>query len=145
MDDIPFPDEPFVESVLHPSDFSLASENAFVHALAIALVRKTEFTILHTGEPGQSRRQFPAVRTTLERWGMLEPGSPRSAVFEQLAVQVTKVSVQGQNPLEIHIIKELAVADLPQLLTVQPRPLDDGLIGSCYFSEGLVRHGKLLP
>lgn len=100
MDDIPFPDEPFVESVLHPSDFSLASENAFVHALAIALVRKTEFTILHTGEPGQGRRQFPAVRTTLERWGMLEPGSPRSAVFEQLAVQVTKVSLQGQNPLE---------------------------------------------
>lgn len=92
LDDMPFPDEPVVESVLHPSDFSLASEYAFVHALAIALVRKTEFTILHTGESGQGRRQFPAVRTTLEHWGMLEPGSARSAMFEQLAVQVTKAA-----------------------------------------------------
>jgi nucleotide-binding universal stress UspA family protein len=99
MDDTQFPDVPFVDSVFHPSDFSVASENAFAHALALALVRKTEFTILHTGESGQNWRQFPAVRTTLERWGVLEPGSPRSAVFEQLAVRVKKIALKSRSPL----------------------------------------------
>ncbi len=90
---------PFVESVLHPSDFSPASESAFAHALAIALIRKCELTILHTGDSRDDWRKFPAVRTTLERWGMLEPDSPRSAVFEQLAMKVTKVGLRGRSPL----------------------------------------------
>ena len=38
---------PFVKSIFHPSDFSKASELAFVHALAIALVRQTELVIMH--------------------------------------------------------------------------------------------------
>jgi nucleotide-binding universal stress UspA family protein len=90
---------PFVHSVFHPSDFSEASERAFAHALAIALVGRTELTILHAaGEEPGDWRQFPAVRATLERWGLLAPGSPRSAVFEELALRVTKVSVQGRDP-----------------------------------------------
>jgi len=36
-----------VESIFHPSDFSKASEVAFVHALKIALVAKAKFTVLH--------------------------------------------------------------------------------------------------
>ncbi len=95
MDDAPH----FVDSVFHPSDFSAASENAFAHALAIALVRQTEFTILHTGGSRHDWRKFPAVRATLERWGILEPGSPHSAVFKQLAVRVNKVSLKSRTPL----------------------------------------------
>jgi len=34
-------DAPFVNSVLHPTDLSPASQNAFAHALAISLLRKT--------------------------------------------------------------------------------------------------------
>ena len=41
-------DVPFVHSVFHPSDFSPESANAFAHALAIALIRRTEFAILHS-------------------------------------------------------------------------------------------------
>lgn len=92
---------PFVDSVFHPSDFSQTSENAFAHALAIALLRKSEFTILHAGgEPtgGQAWRQFPAVRATLERWGLLEPGSPQSAVFEELEVRIQKVNLITKRP-----------------------------------------------
>jgi nucleotide-binding universal stress UspA family protein len=89
----------FVDSVFHPSDFSAGSENAFVHALALALIRRTEFTILHTSDSREDWRNFPAVRATLERWGMLQPGSPRSAVFEQLALRVTKVSMKSRSPL----------------------------------------------
>ena len=34
---------PFVHSVFHPTDFSPASNLAFAHALAIALLRETSF------------------------------------------------------------------------------------------------------
>ena len=92
---------PFVGSVLHASDFSPASERAFAHALAVALLRKTELTILNAHEDdGVDWRQFPAVRDTLQRWGLLEVGSPRSAVWEQLAVRVSKVSVRGRDPAD---------------------------------------------
>jgi nucleotide-binding universal stress UspA family protein len=87
---------PFVGSVFHPTDFSTASEAAFAHALAIALIGKTRLDILHVG--GDVQRdwsRFPAVRETLERWGLLEPGSDRSAVYEELSVRVTKVELHG--------------------------------------------------
>ncbi len=100
---------PFVESIFHPSDFSKASELAFAHALAIALFRKTELVIMHAGS-GQldDWAQFPPVRKTIERWQLLDPGSSRSAVYEKLAIRVTKVSSRG-NPVQAsidHIAKQ---------------------------------------
>jgi nucleotide-binding universal stress UspA family protein len=94
-------DVPFVRSVFHPSDFSPISEAAFAHALAIALVRETKLTILHAGSntlTAEGWTRFPAVRSTLERWGLLEKDSPRSAVFERFAVQVSKVAVKNRDP-----------------------------------------------
>jgi nucleotide-binding universal stress UspA family protein len=87
---------PFVRSVFHPSDFSKASELAFAHALAIALIRRTQLVIMHAGRGtiGDWAR-FPPVRETLEHWQVLAPGSPRSAVFEKLAISVTKVNARG--------------------------------------------------
>ena len=93
-------DIPLVRSVLHPTDFSEASRTAFAHALAIALIRKTSLTILHAGgDKSKSWDSFPSVRGTLERWGMLEPNSSRSAVFDQLAVRVKKVVAREKDPL----------------------------------------------
>jgi nucleotide-binding universal stress UspA family protein len=92
---------PFVTSVFHPTDFSEASHLAFAHALAIALLRQTELTILHTGRDFLAEdewKKFPAVRRTLESWGVLAPGSPRSAVLEQLDVKVRKVNLRGRSP-----------------------------------------------
>jgi nucleotide-binding universal stress UspA family protein len=94
-------DVPFVHSVFHPSDFSPDGANAFAHALAIALVRRTEFAILHAGKSHLAEDEwtrFPPVRATLERWGLLEKGSPRSAVFDSLAVRVKKVSLRSLRP-----------------------------------------------
>ena len=94
---------PFVESVFHPSDFSQASERAFAHALAIALLRQTEFTILHAGDVVEEDwSRFPAVRATLERWQILEPGSPRSAVFRELSVGITKITAEG-DPVKVSV------------------------------------------
>jgi nucleotide-binding universal stress UspA family protein len=74
---------------------------AFAHALAIALMRQTEFTILHVGPEGKTGiewTKFPPVRRTLERWGLLEPGSPRSAVFDRFRVRVNKIAMRSRHP-----------------------------------------------
>jgi nucleotide-binding universal stress UspA family protein len=86
---------PFVKSVFHPSDFSKASELAFAHALAIALMRETKLVIMHAGHGEiDDWARFPPVRKTLERWAVLAPGSPRSAVFEKLSMRVAKVTAR---------------------------------------------------
>ena len=93
-------DVPYVNSVLHPSDFSPASEKAFAHALLVALRRKTRFTVLHVGSSEDIWTKFPAVRSTLEKWGLLEKGSPRSAVFKELSLNVEKIGIKGHNPVK---------------------------------------------
>jgi nucleotide-binding universal stress UspA family protein len=93
---------PLVQSVLHPTDYSEASECAFAHALAIALLGRTRLSLLHVAarpiERGWS--EFPAVRKTLERWGLLAPNSPRSAVFRDLGVTVEKIAAKSRNPAQ---------------------------------------------
>lgn len=93
---------PFVRSIFHPSDFSEESDSAFAHALAIALIRKTQLTLLHATRDFLAEDEwtkFPPVRATLERWGLLEKGSPRSAIFQELAVRVKKVSARSLTPV----------------------------------------------
>lgn len=94
--------QPFVRTVFHPTDFSEASHRAFAHALAVALLRKTELTILHSGRDFVAEDawvRFPAVRRTLEAWGCLEPNSPRSAILDQLDVRIKKVNLRARNPV----------------------------------------------
>ncbi len=93
---------PFVESILHVSDFSESSIDAFGHALAIALLRQARLTLFQAERPeggGSPWDSLPPVRSTLERWGLLEPGSPRSAVYDQLSVRVKKVASDSRDPL----------------------------------------------
>ena len=90
-----FYEVPFVDSVVHPTDFSEASQQAFAHALAIALIRQTEFTILHVGKKERLWTEFPPVRQTLEQWGFLDPGSDQRDVFERLRMRVKKKLIPG--------------------------------------------------
>jgi nucleotide-binding universal stress UspA family protein len=92
---------PLAESILHPTDLSDESQRAFAHALAIALRNKASLTILHVGKVGSEHRwkEFPSVRRTLERWGLLEEGSSRSEVFSNLDVRVKKVNLASKRPL----------------------------------------------
>jgi nucleotide-binding universal stress UspA family protein len=88
-----------LESILHPSDFSAASEVAFAHALKLALVAKTRLSIVHVSDNQNLQWQdFPSVRSTLERWKLIPKGSPKSAVAN-LGVQVQKVVLNGE-PVE---------------------------------------------
>ena len=96
---------PLVGSILHPTDleFSQVSERAFAHALAISLLGETKLTILHVGPEHQSNVEwtnYPSVRQTLIRWGLLDTGSPQSAVFDKFQVQVRKMALRSRHPVK---------------------------------------------
>jgi nucleotide-binding universal stress UspA family protein len=84
---------PIIDSILHPSDFSEASRVAFAYALKAALIAKARLTLLHVLPVGAENdwHDFPGVRETLERWGLLPPGSPARAV-PKLGIDVRKVT-----------------------------------------------------
>jgi len=100
MIDSPSSAAPAFDNILHPSDFSEASEVAFVHALKLALVTGARLTLLHVVEgQGTEWTDFPSVRATLVKWGLLPQGSPKSAVHE-LGIQVRKVIETDADPAE---------------------------------------------
>jgi nucleotide-binding universal stress UspA family protein len=115
---------PCVNSVFHPTDFSEASSHAFAHALAIALHRKTRFTILHAAHEKNSWLHFPSVRTTLTCWGLLDTDSQTSAVFDQLDIKVEKISLEAANPLKAIVTY---LADKPNDLIVLATEGREGL------------------
>ena len=87
-------------SVFHPSDFSDASEIAFAHALKIALVSGATLHMLHVSDRSHVPwEEFPGVRDTLERWGLIPAGSPRRAV-SRLGIEVRKVVTRDRNPVK---------------------------------------------
>lgn len=90
---------PIIDTVLHPTDFSDASLIAFHHALKAALIAQARLTILHvaTGESGELI-DFPGVRETLARWGLLPADSASSAV-PQLGIDVRKIVVKPHEPV----------------------------------------------
>ncbi len=93
-------DYPILQNVFHPSDFSPASEPAFAHALTAALTAKAGLTILHVSEKRETEwMEFPGVRETLERWGLLPKNSSRADV-SKLGIDVKKVKTVHQDPVE---------------------------------------------
>jgi nucleotide-binding universal stress UspA family protein len=97
------PHTPFIRSVFHPSDFSEASRNAFMHAMAIVLYYHGGLTVLHVAASGEPKRAWldsPLVRETLERWRLLEPDSERAAVYSKLSMQISKIIIRSDTLLE---------------------------------------------
>jgi nucleotide-binding universal stress UspA family protein len=99
-----------INTIFHPTDLSEASFVAFVHALKIALLAQSELTILHATNTAGDQvnwKDFPGVRQTLERWGVLPKGSPGRAVAE-LGMAVEKITGRGGKPLKAvtHYLQE---------------------------------------
>lgn len=89
-----------IDSVLHPTDFSESSLVAFHHALKAAMSAKSQLTLLHVSTDKDLKwSQFPGVRETLERWGLLPKGSQRSAVAE-LGIDARKVVANEPEPVD---------------------------------------------
>jgi nucleotide-binding universal stress UspA family protein len=137
---------PVVQSVLHPTDLSEASARAFAHALAIALLRETKLTILNVGDRAQGESpwtDFPGVRETLEAWGLLERGSPRAAVYDELKIRVKKVAIGSRDPLAAILdFQRETPSDLIVLATHGRDGLPRWILGSV--SEPLARKSKAM-
>ena len=92
------------KAILHATDFSPASELAFAHALAIALANGARLTLLHVMQDANDDvpwHDYPAVRSTLERWGKLEPGARRSEVGKKLGIKVDKMVGVGKDVAKV--------------------------------------------
>ena len=108
------------DSILHATDFSADSERAFIHALKAAVDEHANLFILHVGDPNDDSdhwESFPNVRAVLERWGLLDKGSDRRAVYQKLGVQVEKVAAEGESVsravvgyLDVHAVDLLVLA-----------------------------------
>ena len=111
---------PLIDSILHPSDFSAASEVAFAHALKVALIAKAQLTMLHIS-PSMTAEwtDFPGIRETLARRGLLPQDSPRSAV-PALGIDVRKVLTHDHDAVKsVLAFLEQHPADLVVLATHQ--------------------------
>lgn len=92
--------ETLVISVLHPTDYTEASNIAFEHALAISTKAQSSLTILHVDNKGFDQsdwRNFPHVRTTLGRWGLIKANSNREAIFSELGIKIRKVEIRSED------------------------------------------------
>ena len=67
---------------------------AFAHALAIALMRRTQLMIMHAGRGSIGDwAHFPPVRKILERWELLDSGkSPLGSVTERVVRAMSGLS-----------------------------------------------------
>jgi nucleotide-binding universal stress UspA family protein len=91
---------PIINSILHPSDFSAASEVAFAHALKAALIAQAQLTLMHVSPDMTAEwTDFPGVRDTLARWGLIPQDSPRSAV-PALGIDVRKMIAHDPHPVQ---------------------------------------------
>ena len=90
-----------ISSIAHPTDLSPQGAAAFEHALSLALANRCRLDVLHVDEPGDSPDwdDFPQVRQTLQRWGILAPGAPIDAVHSTTGVKVRKVGIHDRDPV----------------------------------------------
>jgi len=130
-------------SIVHPTDFSGASANAFAHALRIAVATKAELIILHvsTNGPITPWMFFPRVRQTLANWGMMDENDGTIALRTKVGIQVRKVEIAPQSPLR-GILRFLAThpPSLIVLATEGRRGIARWLHGSV--AEGLAREAR---
>ena len=88
------------DTIFHPSDFSIASNIAFVHALKIAIESKAILQMMHVDRNYRADwDDFPSVLETLIRWKVLPEGSEKNAVAK-LDVSVSKVIASSKDPVQ---------------------------------------------
>jgi nucleotide-binding universal stress UspA family protein len=85
--------------VLHPCDLSGSDQNAFLHALRIAIAANAELDLVHvrTDQESEPCAHFPSVMEPLGRWGMLVRG-PADEGFGRLGM-VSKEQFAGEDPV----------------------------------------------
>jgi len=132
-----------IRSIVHPTDFSDASAEAFAHALRIAVAMKCKLYILHvaTAPADEDWMSFPHVRETLARWGFFDAGEPPSAIQSKLGMTIRKVELAPGSPVDgILAFLDKHEADLIVLGTEGRQGTARWLHGSV--AEKLARHAR---
>ncbi len=131
-----------LRSIVHPTDFSDASAEAFTHALRIALTAKCALTLIHvaTGRDGEWT-SFPPIRAALTGWGLASAHDTPVAIAENLGIHVAKIAIEQQPTID-GILRYLDQhpADLIVLATEAREGVARWLQGSV--AEKLARHAK---
>lgn len=130
-----------IHSIVHPTDFSDASTDAFAHALRIAIATKCKLHILHVAMAPQDEdwMSFPHVREALTQWGFMKAGEPPASIHSKLGVKITKVELPPQSPVAgILTFLDTHPADLIVLSTEGRQGAARWLHGSV--AETLARH-----
>ncbi|MGF1560789.1 MAG: universal stress protein [Geminicoccaceae bacterium] len=91
-----------LRAIVHPSDFSSASDLAFAHALRIALGCRGRLHLLHVGNEDKDHAfdGFPRVRQKLIAWGELDEGAHARDVADKLGVTVDKVAIHDDSTVD---------------------------------------------
>jgi nucleotide-binding universal stress UspA family protein len=110
------------KSIVHPTDLSFASQDAFAHALRIAVATKGVLHLLHIEDAEEDDpdnwNRFPHVREMLARWRMIDPGASRQEAAEKLGVKFVKASVESESPVHgVAAYVERRLCDLMVLMT----------------------------
>ncbi len=132
-----------IRAIVHPTDFSDASTEAFIHALRIALTAKCPLTILHVAHAADAHESawFPLVRKTLADWGLMSAQDPPSAIPAKLGIEVVKVEMQPQATVDAILrFLDKHPADLVVLATEGRQGVARWLHGSV--AEKLARHAE---
>lgn len=132
-----------LRTIVHPTDFSDTSMEAFVHALRIALTMKSSLAILHVSAADDERdwTAFPYVRRALLDWGIMNEHEAPDAACERLGVNVAKIGLAPQSTIDgiLHFLDQHP-ADLIVLATAARQGVARWLHGS--IAEKLARHAK---
>ncbi len=129
-------------SIFHPTDFSLASEVAFAHALKLALASKAELKVVHYVEEDVDVEWdcFPKVKETLMRWGVLGSKSSTEDIYH-LGLRVNGIVAKGSDVFSpIFRYWDQEPADLLVLATHQIEGLNRWLYKPV--AEPLARHAS---
>ena len=130
-----------IRTIVHPTDFSEASAEAFAHALRIALAEEATLYLLHVAEPDDDTdwSQVPHVRATLARWHLIDDGA---AAVGELGIRVAKLGLAPQATVNaiLHFLAGHS-ADLIVLATEGRQGVARWLHGSV--AEHLARHAKV--
>ncbi|MBI1177887.1 hypothetical protein GC207_10675 [bacterium] len=134
------------DTVLHPTDFRPEAQNAFAHALRIAVASHGLLNVIHVGDfkKGVSWEAFPHVRPMLTRWGFL-PARATLKEMHELGIGVKKVELGAESTA--NLVAGYIVENGPSLVVIathQRRGIDRLLHAS--ISEKVARrtHARTL-
>jgi nucleotide-binding universal stress UspA family protein len=129
------------QTIVHPTDFSDASANAFAHALRIVLAMKGALHLVHIANSGLLHDGFPHVRHALALWNLIDKDAPPASVGK-LGIKVSKVGLESETTLS-GLLDFLAVhpSDLIVIATHARDGIDHWLHGS--IAEEVSRKSKV--